>query len=422
MAQNQHIKFIQECAPVLGNGVYQITAEGSIDANGQKDSDQVNQTFVLSGERFSIPNSLVHSVFPPKGNTGNYQKVLPHIIFRNRELPWEQRINMETNEKCPWMALLVLEEGSGEELISVSLAELLDSEGGRRTVPYIQIEEENGEKEDDMCHVVDIPTEVFRKIAPRQSDLPYLAHVKQVALESKVTGETDMQDYFACLLGNRFCQSGDEAVQNHAYIVSLEGYEKMIQSEWEAIQGDTVRLVCLYDWSFFSKNDCSNDVKDIIEKLDVDTLQDRDAIYPLDCGYIPLNHQLKNGDRTVSWYRGPFLPVMVDFRGIRQYTTANEQIYFDPENGMMDVSYSAAWQLGKLFALMDDSFSRKLLTYNMEQHKGLMRCVRGYKESPDLNLILSEINELTETTGESRGIGRCTMGVKKIEQRKSKKN
>jgi len=78
-------------------------------------------------------------------------------------------------------------------------------------------------------------------------------------------------------------------------------------------------------------------------------------------GYVPLGHELRHGDRTVSWYRGPVVPATTPAR-IRNFIFANADaaLHFDEQTGLFDVSYAAAWQLGRLLALQSPEFARAL--------------------------------------------------------------
>src|SRR5690606_8022517 len=42
---------------------------------------------------------------------------------------------------------------------------------------------------------------------------------------------------------------------------------------------------------------------------------------------------------------------------------ADQLLAYDPEIGMMDISYASAWQLGKTLALADQAFAQKLYAW-----------------------------------------------------------
>ncbi|MFK0732703.1 MAG: hypothetical protein ACIWVG_16350 [Gloeotrichia echinulata HAB0833] len=82
-------------------------------------------------------------------------------------------------------------------------------------------------------------------------------------------------------------------------------------------------------------------------------------------GCVPLPHAMRQGNKTVSWYHGPLIP------GSNKTTnnfslpirSADELVSYNSEYGMFDVSYAAAWELGRLLALQSKSFSVSLYNW-----------------------------------------------------------
>ena len=78
-------------------------------------------------------------------------------------------------------------------------------------------------------------------------------------------------------------------------------------------------------------------------------------------GCVPLPHAMRQGNKTVSWYRGPLVPGNNTSKEFSlPIRTADELVYYDETCGVFDVSYSAAWELGRLLALQSKSFSLSL--------------------------------------------------------------
>lgn len=98
-------------------------------------------------------------------------------------------------------------------------------------------------------------------------------------------------------------------------------------------------------------------------------------------GFLPLPHQFRKGKRAVSWYRGP-LSVRTENPGFALPAIAADQLLvLDKTTGMWDVSYAAAWQLGRLMALEDRKFSLDL--YQLKRRSSLVQkrteqSVRGH--------------------------------------------
>lgn len=81
----------------------------------------------------------------------------------------------------------------------------------------------------------------------------------------------------------------------------------------------------------------------------------------LENGYSLARYRLQIGEQTVSFFRGPLVPTSVEYPlqpgwDLPSTHGTNRQI-FDRQVGIMDLSYSSAWQLGRTLALADRSFT-----------------------------------------------------------------
>jgi hypothetical protein len=203
--------------------------------------------------------------------------------------------------------------------------------------------------------------------------------------------------------------------KNVALLVSLENMQEALRGHsadgYYATQvatsaGGFVRLPVFYSWSFVSWHDTSFEFEQILKglngrdptasndgpkvpnslmrrpdppKFDNPTDGQTIAQEMLELGYTPMNHLTRvpnvgGGDtekiQTVSWYRGPLVPFAVDPNidfvsnpsGAPENQTpliysADQLLRFDPNVGLYDASYAAAWQIGRLLSLQDKSFS-----------------------------------------------------------------
>jgi hypothetical protein len=83
-------------------------------------------------------------------------------------------------------------------------------------------------------------------------------------------------------------------------------------------------------------------------------------------GFYPLPHQLRQGGKTVSWYHGP-LSTGSPWKSFPEPAQSSDSLLrYYSENGMFDVSYAAAWELGRLLALQNVPFSNEL--YQWKRH------------------------------------------------------
>ncbi len=90
------------------------------------------------------------------------------------------------------------------------------------------------------------------------------------------------------------------------------------------------------------------------------------VVRALEQGYSGVNHTLRIGEKTVSWYRGPLVPLQLAPNDpYRFYPYADQALRYD-ENRLFDVSYAAAWQLGRLLALQNRPFAQALKRYRQK--------------------------------------------------------
>ena len=88
----------------------------------------------------------------------------------------------------------------------------------------------------------------------------------------------------------------------------------------------------------------------------------------LSAGYVPLNHELRTAETTVSWYRGPLSPIDAAAADLQlPIASPDEALVFDPTMGMFDASLAAAWTIGRLIALQDSTYAASLYAWKMAQ-------------------------------------------------------
>jgi hypothetical protein len=69
-------------------------------------------------------------------------------------------------------------------------------------------------------------------------------------------------------------------------------------------------------------------------------------------GCVPLPHGLRQGTQTISWYHGPLTPGRNKSKDIvLPIRSADQLVRYHKDDGMFDVSYAAAWELGRLLTL-----------------------------------------------------------------------
>lgn len=415
----QGLKFAQNALPPLESGKYLI--EVSQKTNIKECIIEDNHLeFYVKTDSISMNPEEVYSVYPPKNSSGDFGNCLPSIVFHRRTFPWERDFNKYGQTKCegmPWIALLVISEDENVALTTVKFSESRLKD--RRTlIPDLQYDREDSDLDyDQMCQTVTIPYSLFLDILPYSDDLPYLAHAKQVSLDNKVTDSEVKGEWFSCLIANRYPryyslagEPADAGIKHTVYLVSLEGFEEYIYYNAEQrkeIQNMTryenVSMYCLYSWSFKVTSINGFNFYNLAQNIKPGTLQASDNVGEvsdesvnklLKLGYVPINHYFREGSNSISWYHSPFIPQNSQWNyKVKTSFLSDELLEYDPQNGMFDISYSAAWQLGKLLALEDKDFSRKLLAWRLSKKSKAIR-------NQTSQILANKLSELNTSTSE----------------------
>lgn len=356
---SEFVTFIQHQLPGLEDGGYQLTISQHVnDSAGDPISGQTlsrGYTFAVSGDRFRLSNpaATVASTFPASNATGEFTTVLPHVVFTAPSFPWARyptkvppplpATGQDTEGDVPtWLAVLVLDDDDATaypglvlEPVTRVLGDLFPASNAPNYSYFTGTGGlETGEALTDPVQTLDIPLRLFADIAPTLADLNLSAHVRQVSVQNKpmALGDRPPDDpvgTFAIVIGNRLPQPDK---QSHAYLVSLESLEDYLPATGDG--GTTansaldmtrsLRLAVLQHWTFNTKGETAAFV-DLLEQLNGRSIGGGDAantnlrlVVPganppvstaLAAGYVPLDHGLRTGETTVSWYRGPLSPI-----------------------------------------------------------------------------------------------------------------
>ncbi len=406
---DEQVTFIQHHLPGLDAGEYALTLQQTrIDGSKNPIGVPYNQSFqfAVKGDRFRISKPAdLYAVFPPDHAAGEFDTVLPHVVFAKKTLPWIRYPNnqepawkpqpgKDVDQDVPtWLTVILLDEDDVSDPSSLlqqrTINDLFPAQLGPNGVSYFPLDTsplDYGEERSDPIQTIDLPLSLFWKIAPTLADLNYLAHARTVSLLPKVTmpGISDLGDPlgdFSIVFGNRLPQDGK---RSYAYLVSLETLENYLPDNEGNPQpgkpGDGskfLRLAVLKNWYFDSFGSPASFDRAVLSLNGRDPDQNAPAVLttlqapyagnnpelqrPLQMGFVPINHRLRTGEKTVSWYRGPLTPYLVDNQRINiPISSPDQATSFDPSTGMFDVSYAAAWTLGRQLALQDAGFSTAL--------------------------------------------------------------
>ncbi len=332
-----------------------------------------------------------------------------------------------------WMAVLLLTEddfnddskypGTEDriemEVKSKTIADLFPGSGDA----FISSVSSTGETADNLppweapttnCQVLDIPIKAFKGIAPSLADLFMMGNVRKVDMTQKPIApgiEIEPKGTFSIVMGNRIPATGKRHL---AVLVSLENMQDYLP-DWEGnaptgipAAATFARLPVFYQWNFLSTGDPFS-FEHLLESLNDRKPDGKSQIhgplphpelrlYPLpgktadenspgekaiSMGYVPLKHITRNAQTTASWYRGPFIPFALtsdnntvhpfNSDGSNAIQDADALVRINPETGLFDTSYGAAWQIGRLLSLQDKDFSTVLYQWKRGMTDSLIR-------------------------------------------------
>ncbi len=381
----EEMKFISYIKPSLPNGTYTIRAVQSVTSPENCEFEE-QKTFDIAGHAFHLPAEEVFSTCPADNETGEFGDMLPFVVLDNRTFPWENSICPEKNGvPVPWVALLVISEGEGAEEKDIQVGELLGkTEEGVYYPDRAKLPGVFAEKETDTCHVVDLPTKLYGEVMPSMDDLPYLCHARRVNLKRTEDSVCARDGFFSVVCGNRFIPSKDGTpAKSTVHLVSLLG-----MGDLTVPAGcKKVRLVSLYHWDVFSQKKSGENFAALIRGLQencgiICDSMDTDLKRQ---GYSVKRHMTRTGEQTYSLYRPPLVPFLdTETLEMGNKHTADGRLIYDRENGIFDITYAAAWQLGRMLALSRPADAEKITqfrkTQKLRQHQSSLKASMDFQK------------------------------------------
>ncbi len=404
-AEAEQITFYSHWLPTLAPGEYRVTAtpvvktEKTEKAKETEDiqlaTQAVTETFYVGGPRYALTGSEAYSCYPAPGQIGRFYDTLPHIVFDRCTLPWERTSDGSdpTSPHDPWLALILLTDADFTHepeprvppIVSRTLVEARNPKEPGVIARSLHLDPYDAES--DLCQTIDLPAGVFSAVMPRKEDLPYLAHVREVHTGNKETWSLLKEGTFSVVVCNRFPESQamaagekDWGIVNTMCLVSLEGWSDDLSGRTLPQDVTSCRLLVLGSWRFTCQG--SSAFKSLMTGLDDKSLlsppplsgNTRQASTYVNTasqmGFVPVNHDLRNADKTISWYRGPLVPMSYErSMSYPDISCADAALRYNPDTGMFDASYAAAWQLGRLLTLQDQAFAQALFRFRTEYQR-----------------------------------------------------
>ncbi|OTA02210.1 hypothetical protein A9Z42_0025390 [Trichoderma parareesei] len=208
----------------------------------------------------------------------------------------------------------------------------------------------------------------------------FLAHKRDIntegmALAALTATEEDQSSYGVVFSHRTGPVTITKPTQIIAHLVSIRGVELM---PWPVANDKKyVAMSSLHSWSYTCLPPDTPSIKDMFEalgrssamlrsnvqldQLDPPTdapkeVQDR-VLQRLHDGYALARYRIQTGEQTGCFIRGPFIPVKIPSDIIRPWhslsTSGSDLQILDQQLGLMDITYSAAWQIGRTLAISD---------------------------------------------------------------------
>ncbi|KAI0852453.1 hypothetical protein F5Y00DRAFT_273079 [Daldinia vernicosa] len=213
---------------------------------------------------------------------------------------------------------------------------------------------------------------------PNALQYQYQAHVRKINGQGMALAGVEDTAVFSIVVGNRSGPLDNETpVTMSAHLVSIEGVEEM---SWPGTNHRYVALCSLHSWNYTVLPANTLNVPDAFEDLGrtLNVLRAPEEIISplrassdkmkqlvakrLDDGYTLVRYRTQTGESTVALYRGPFTPSFVP--PLENLTTSSNSgvdlQVLDKQLGIMDITYSVAWQVGRTMALGDEAYTAAL--------------------------------------------------------------
>ncbi len=342
-------KLADSFRPRLEEGKYTIKGMQEVSLPVQ-DHFSVSKDFYVAANAETISPKDIFSIYPAAEQRGDFSGTLPFIVLNNPNYPWIRRWTDDIDGMpVPWLALIVVSQEDEPAEMDVKHSELARLQENGVFFPY----RENAAaqcKDDDNIHILTIPKAAYDALMPAKEDLIWLTHAKYVNLSASEDDIAAQDGWFSTIIANRFVPIGQASGQNTqdaplkstVHLITPDGYLNA------AIPPDCsqVRFISIYHWNLYSEKTEEKSFVALVEGLSRNsgTIKEK-ALKP---------HYLRTGEKTYSIYHSPLLPYTSarydNINGEETYT-ADGRLVYHLETGIFDVSYAAAFNLGRLITL-----------------------------------------------------------------------
>ena len=97
----------------------------------------------------------------------------------------------------------------------------------------------------------------------------------------------------------------------------------------------------------------------------------------VDQGHIAVAHEIRDGDRSIAWYRGPLVPgaVTAPFGPPQTPRSGDQLSRYNATEAMYSESYSTAWELGRMLTLQNQKVAVSLFNWKRQNRHNKERAL-----------------------------------------------
>ena len=382
------MRLYDDVRPALPDGLYRLRASTSL-TRPEFAVDPVDGYFALEGPRFALPATEVVAVHPPRNAQGSFDEVLPHLVLGRRTLPWERQLDSTgvipdplteppdpeprpLQGNVPWLGLLLfVDDPTRREVTVLPQPVPLSSVV---TDPQIRARLRLAGA-DPQVQAIEVDAGLLRQIAPSKQEVQLCCHVRQVNVDDRELAAGDSDGWFAVVMANRLPTPG---LRHRACLVSLEERSDVIfpagPRPGESPPPGKLRLVLLHTWLFTAAaaRPGGGSFRELAEALDRG-LFGTDTANVTDTGHRALTLQDRSGAPQAVWYRGPLVAHPAARDPLGPYHGADQARRVSPETGAEDISYAAAFEVGRLLGAADGRLAQELMAWRREAYQAAAR-------------------------------------------------
>ncbi|OIW33119.1 hypothetical protein CONLIGDRAFT_163122 [Coniochaeta ligniaria NRRL 30616] len=394
-----------------------ITITQTVESSGQTLTLSSNQDFTVVAPQFSLPDGDVHSTYPSQGSTAA-AAILPHVVFSDPHLPWEREVVALAKEKepgrnkTPWLALMAFtadeillppDELAGSKRIfaadtwqssTLSITQKISDlrtilpENARNCVPA----DADGTTVADFLFMTPQIFNSYFALDPTKDGQPaqtspdlsayrFLAHSRAINTAGMANAGIQDDGLYSVIVSRRCgLWTNTTPVPIYVHLVSLDQADTL--GPWPMSGTKHVALCSLYSWTYRclppESVDIADGLRDLALTKDVlgptsdiysSWIEDKDQVKQLlggrlKDGFSLSRYLVQTGEETAAFYRGPCTPTTVKSplteKFTMQSTYSSDLQILDHTLGIMDITYSTAWQLGRSLGLADQAFFNAL--------------------------------------------------------------